>query len=374
MFWDRVPFNYFFDILQLIMWFIILITQLPKILKWDLYLWAWTLFCSIQIVVILNNADYVVAEPEQAVEAVLSYLFLVHFLDRFFKICGRREIVFFWKYLFIILILELISIPLYHAGLISIYWFGVKTRATGPIIAFLLISLLLKAHIKKSWFYTGIALSIIIVFVLKISTAIVGIALIAVCWRLLKKPHLKWFLKLLQPSVIIGVTLALNIGVLIFNIQTHFSELLSFVFAKDATFSGRVEFWEDAISKLALYDNNHYLWGYGFKNIRIWVGWKWIDIQSEAHNQLLQMIHDTGIVGTVILYVTWFLQMHGMKTCSNQDVRNIIASTCFAYFIMCITEIYCYYSYFFIVLAMAARSEDIVKNLSLYRFRWRKEV
>lgn len=374
MLWDRVPFNIFFKALQLLMWITIAIVQLPRIFKWNLYLWVWTAFCCIQVIVILNNTGYSDADPEKAIETILSYLFLVHFLDLFFARGGRKEVVFLWKYLLAMLVLELISIPLYQVGAISIYWLGIKTRATEPIVAFLLISLILKGHIKKSWFRSGIILSLIIVLVLKISTAAIGMALIAVCWWLLKKPHLKWFLKLLQPSVIIGVTLALTIGFLFFDIQTHFSDILSLAFGKDLTLSGRVEFWEDGISKLALYDKNHHLWGYGFSNISIWVGWKWIDVRSEAHDQLLQMLHDTGIIGVVMLYVTWFLQMHAMKKCSNEDVRNIIASTCFAYFIMCITEIYCYHSYFYIVLAIAARSGDIVKNLNLHHFKWRKEI
>lgn len=374
MLWDRIPFNFFFRALQLLMWITIFIVQLSRLQKWNLYLWVWTAFCCIQVIVILNNSGYTDANPEKALETILSYLFLVHFLDLFFKRSGRKEVVFLWKYLFAMLMLELISVPLYHLGAISIYWLGIKTRATEAIVAFLLINLILKGHIKKSWFCSGIILSIVIVLILKISTAVIGMALIAGCWWLLKKPHLKWFLKLLQSSAIISVTLVLTVGVLFFDIQTRFSDIFSFAFSKDITFSGRVELWENGITKLALYDGIHHLWGYGFSNIPLWTGWKYFDITTEAHNQLLQMLHDTGLIGTIILYVTWFLQMHEMKKCSNQDVRNIIASTCFACFIMCITEIFCYHSYFYIVLAIAARSGDIVKNLNLHQFKWRKET
>jgi O-antigen ligase len=212
------------------------------------------------------------------------------------------------------------------------------------------------------------------VLLLKISTAIIGIVLIAGCLWLLKKPHLKWFLKLLQPSVIIGVTLTLTIGVLFFDIQTHISGLFSFAFSKDITFSGRTWFWEDGISKLAQYDQIHRLWGYGFHNISVWTSWTWIDFTSEAHNQLLQMLHDVGIIGTVMLYIIWFLQMHAIKKCNNKDIRNIIACTCFTFLIMCITEIYCYYPAFFVVFSIAARSEDIVENLNLHQFNWRNKT
>ena len=370
MLWNRVPFNFFFQALQLLVWGIIAVTQITRLLKWKSYLWVWTIFCIIQIVVIFNNVNEIDANPDSALETTLSYLFLVHFLDIFFSGAQRKEILLFWKYLYIMILIELVSIPLYRFGLISIYWLGIKTRATEPIIAFLLISLILKDKVKKKWIWSGIILSIFIVLILRISTAVVGIALIVFGWWLLRKPHLKWFLKLLQPSIIIAVTLAITIGVLFFDLQTHFSDFFSLVFAKDTTLSGRTWFWADAISKLAMYDNVHHLWGYGFHNVSVWVGWTYIEFYSEAHNQLLQMLHDTGIIGTVLTYVVWYLQLHSMENCLNEKVKNIMACTCFIYLILCIVEIYYYHSYFFIVFAMAARSEEIVNNLNLHQFKW----
>jgi hypothetical protein len=152
--WNRVPFYYICEILQFMMWFLIFITQISEVKKWDIYLWVWTAFCCIQIVVISNNVGYSTANPEEAIERVLSLLFLVHFLDILFSRCRRREIVFFWKYLFCMLFLEIISILLYRMGVVNIYWLGIKTRATETIIAFLLLSLLLKDCIKKRWLHT----------------------------------------------------------------------------------------------------------------------------------------------------------------------------------------------------------------------------
>ena len=258
--------------------------------------------------------------------------------------------------------LELISIPLCKAGLISIYWLGIKTRATEPIIAFLLLTLLLRKEIKKERYYIGIALSVIIIILLKISTAVIGIAIIAMFTWAAKKPHLKRLLKLLQPSVIIGASVALTIGILFFDIQTRFSSLIGLAFSKDITFSGRSELWEYGISMIQNDDVNHQLWGYGFYNVSLWVKWQWYTIITEAHDQLLQMVHDTGIIGTILMYLTFHFQLRGLNKCKNILARNLIAAVCFAMMIMCITEIYSYHSYFYIIFAIAARSKNIIEN------------
>lgn len=374
MLWDRVPLNYFFNILQFLAWAVIALTALIRIRKWDTYLWVWTAFCIVQIVVILNNVGRDGAEPVAAVETIASYFFLVHFLDIFFSGCGKKEMLFFWKYLFMMLVLEVITIPLYQVGIVGIYWLGIKTRATEPIIAFLLVNLILKDKMSKKMFYLGIALSVLVVFGLRISTGIIGLVLIGICWWLLKKPHLKWFLKLLQPTVIIVGTLALTMGVLYFDIQTHFSTLFGVFFSKDATFSGRAELWEYGITMLTNYDLSNKLWGFGFYNIPLWCRWKYYTIITEGHNQLIQMLHDTGIIGAVMLYGVWFLQLRGFNRCKNIDIKNIIASVCFVMLIMCITEIYCYHSYYFIIFSIAARSKELVENLGLHQFKWRKET
>lgn len=367
MLWNREPFNYFFRIIQLAVWITLVLTAVIRWRKWNLYLWLWTFFCFIEIGVIIINSGADRAEPVKAIETIVSYLFLVHFLDIFFSKAGKNELLFLWKYLLCMILLELVSIPAYKMGLISIYWLGIKTRATEPIIAFLLLSLLLKEKIKKEKLYFGIGLSVVIVVLLKISTAVLGIAIIALfCW-ITEMPHLKRFLKLLQPTVIIGVSLALTVGVLIFDIQTRFSSLISLAFSKDITFSGRSELWEYGISMIQNDDIGHQLWGYGFSNVSLWCRWQWYDIVTEGHNQLLQMIHDTGIIGTIILYFVWYFQLRGLNKCKDIVAKNTIASVCFAMLIMSITEIYCYHSYFFIVFAIAAKSKDIVENINLRR-------
>ena len=362
MLWNREPFNYMFRIMQFVVWVIVALSSVVRWRKWNLYLWLWTFFCFIEIAVILINSSAERANPVLAVETVISLLFLVHFLDVFFVEAERRELIFFWSYLFCMIALELISIPLCKAGLISIYWLGIKTRATEPIIAFLLLTLLLRKEIKKERYYIGIALSVIIIILLKISTAVIGIAIIAMFTWVAKKPRLKRLLKLLQPSVIIGVSVALTIGILFFDIQTRFSSLIGLAFSKDITFSGRSELWKYGISMIQNDDVNHQLWGYGFYNVSLWVKWQWYTIITESHDQLLQMVHDTGIIGTILMYLTFHFQLRGLNKCKNILARNLIAAVCFAMMIMCITEIYSYHSYFYIIFAIAARSKNIIEN------------
>ena len=151
-------------------------------------------------------------------------------------------------------------------------------------------------------------------------------------------------------------------GILFFDIQTRFSSLIGLAFSKDITFSGRSELWEYGISMIQNDNVNHQLWGYGFYNVSLWVKWQWYTIITEAHDQLLQMVHDTGIIGTVLMYLTFHFQLRGLNKCKNILARNLIAAVCFAMMIMCITEIYSYHSYFYIIFAIAARSKNIIEN------------
>ena len=84
-------------------------------------------------------------------------------------------------------------------------------------------------------------------------------------------------------------------------------------------------------------DVNHQLWGYGFHNVSLWVKWQWLTIITEGHNQLLQMLHDTGIIGTILMYLTFYFQLRGLNKSKNVLTRNLIAAVCFAMMIMCIT-------------------------------------
>lgn len=364
-FWDRIPFNVVFRVLLVVVWFAIIITEIVRIRKWDSYLWLWTIFCGIQIAIIQINASADGAEPWNATLKVISYLFLVHFLDAFLSKARTSEIKFFWRYLFGMTVLELISIPLYKLGIISIYWYGIKTRATEPIIAMILVGLLLKDELSKKELYSGIGIGVIVSLWLKNSTAIIGLLLIWLCYTVQQKRKFKWLLKILKPHFIVAVTAALSIGVVFFGIQTNFSTLWSMAFGKDITFSGRTGIWAAGMDAMINYDQAHRLWGFGFSNVSLWCKMVWWNITTEGHNQIFQMLHDTGYIGTIIMYVVWFLQLRNTNKCEDNYIKYITVSTCFAMLIMCITEIYCYHSYYYILFAIAARSTDIARKLEI---------
>ena len=95
MLWNREPFNYIFRIIQFVVWVIVALSSVARWRKWNRYLWLWTFFCFIEIAVILINSSAERANPVLAVETVISFLFLVHFLDVFFVEAERRELKFF---------------------------------------------------------------------------------------------------------------------------------------------------------------------------------------------------------------------------------------------------------------------------------------
>lgn len=213
MLWNREPFNYIFRIIQFVVWVIVALSSVARWRKWNRYLWLWTFFCFIEIAVILINSSAERANPVLAVETVISFLFLVHFLDVFFVEAERRELKFLeLSVLYDRLRADLISVI---QGRTDQYLLaGNKNTSNRANHCVLTANLIVKKRNKKERYYIGIALSVIIIILLKISTAVIGIAIIAMFIWAAKKPHLKRLLKLLQPSVIIGVSVALTIGIL----------------------------------------------------------------------------------------------------------------------------------------------------------------
>ena len=80
----------------------------------------------------------------------------------------------------------------------------------------------------------------------------------------------------------------------------------------------------------------------------------------QAHNQILQILYEAGLVGSILFYYMWISLMGKLNYNQNKnECIYIIASTTFAFSIMMTTEIYYYYIPFYVLWLVSYYSKDI---------------
>lgn len=364
LFWNRFPFNVFFQILQIVIWCIIALVALGRIKSWKPYLTMWTFFCLTNYFVILNNLS---DNTLQSLELTTSLFLLVHFLDWSF---GQNKSIVplkcMWNFLYVYELLELITIPLYQKGLINVAWFGIKTRCVDAAIPFILLTLVLKDLLGTKRVLWSITIAISTIFLSMDTTGMVAIILIAT-GLFLKSKYLEVLLKLIKPLSIVIAPVIITILLLFYQILNRFAWFFSSVLQKDIemalTLSGRTEFWPNAVTSLSQGTKLVKLFGVGYYNNHEWVYWFRINSLVESHNQILQLLHDTGIIGTATFLIIMYLMFKKNENNIN-ELNQVISIFSFAYFFILVTEIYGYYSYFYIVPLIAANVKNIKMIIS----------
>lgn len=132
------------------------------------------------------------------------------------------------------------------------------------------------------------------------------------------------------PEIII---LSLLIGIVFFNIQNKFQDLLSNIFKKDVTLSGRTKLWEKSIEVI----NNNKLIGYGQEYLDIRM--KRFGI-SHVHNIVLQILYNGGIVAMSFFSVLILKIRNNFKKYSSEKISQLLKIFVFIYFFSSIFDFY----------------------------------
>lgn len=363
LFWWRFPFDILLQISQVSVWILIAAIAFSKIRQWKIYLWLWTGFWVINILI----AIYMPLDPMlSTIELNLSLMLLGHFLDQSFASQSDAPIKMIWSYLYVSEIFELITLPFYQQGWISVAWFGIKTRSVDAAIPFILLTFLIRGVLGKRktiWCTAVAALNIIL---MGNTAGIAGLMMLAV-GVFLGKRGIK-ISSILTPAAVIASPILLSVILIKYKILNWFRWLFVAVLHKSAdmslTLSGRTEFWPNAIKTLKLRAWPEILFGVGFHNRAEWVQWYRSSTYVEAHDQVLQLLHDVGILGMIVFYMALYLMLRKIKGCDNRSSSDMIMTTAFVCGVICVTEIYGYYPYFYIVFMIAAHSREINKVIS----------
>lgn len=266
------------------------------------------------------------------------------------QIGGLRFITVLTDILLYLAIVNLVLIYLYPNGIIDgIYYIGIRTRATDvlfPLIAFSLIRDYIKGSKLSGKSVIAIVTSLLTIIKLWIATAIIGLCVISI---ILVLQNTKFIRKVLDIRMLLYFSLLLNFLVVYGNITELFGWFIQGFLHKSVTLSSRTMIWEGAkkiINKSPLFgygmsENGNFVWfGFSSSEMGYW----------QAHNMWLQLLHDGGLITTLIFCKLITASQCRMAKYKETFTFGIVTSTMLTFFIMMITEIYSYTPYFFLLI------------------------
>lgn len=239
------------------------------------------------------------------------------------------------------------------------YFLGMRTRFTDSSIPALLTALLI-SQLEHKTIITKKSITTFCIVLAQLVLQWVGTGLFLVTvfsiivFLLQKKSY-----KLFNCYIVIFSSIALNIAIVFFKIQTRFSYIIETFLHKSTTFTGRTAIWERVIERI----KENILWGHGEVGNGgiISVSWQ-TTRQIPAHNGLLQLLFDGGIIGTFFLAVVFIITINDLykfkKSFFSVLITVGIAVTCLGM----ITEVLNYYVYFYLVLILGSNIKYIVSQ------------
>lgn len=328
----------------------IIIKKNEKISK---YLILFVLFRVILIFTTIIRHGDILKVGYQSVITVALFMYGIIFkekkeIDRLIDILVK----IFALYLFVNIILYIAFPKGLYTEREGIHFLGIRTRFTEYAIVFIMLCVidykLKNIGLKK--FVVYIIIAMLNIILPTIATAIIGITIMSITYMILAKSKIKIDYKML---LIIGIII--NCLVVFCRIQNIFSSIIENVLNKSITLTGRTEIWDLSYEYIF---NKNIIFGNGYPENGNFVFWR---VQLwQAHNQILQILYEAGLVGSILFYYMWISLMGKLNYNQNKnECIYIIASTTFAFSIMMTTEIYYYYIPFYVLWLVSYYSKDI---------------
>ena len=240
------------------------------------------------------------------------------------------------------LFINLISYIIWEDGLYAaekyIYFLGYRTRFTE--YAFLTLALSFLEFYRTKNAKTLMFSLIIVIFNIilpKVSTAIVGIIVVIMIFIFIK------YLPKFRYRNLIYFALLANILIIFFRIQENFSFFIETILHKNVDLTYRTVIWDNSYKYIF---DKYLLIGHGYfdnGNFILWANQLW-----QAHSQILQLLYEVGIIGSIIFYHICFLSIKTLREKNNTNIMMI--SVLIAFLIMMTVEIYGYYIPFYTLL------------------------
>lgn len=236
--------------------------------------------------------------------------------------------------------------------------YGLRTRFTDSAIPLIVISMLI-SWIRKGRLFSMLSILTISVvgfqlFYEWVATGIFVLALIILLCVIGSLNRIKFYPKI---TFLIGISTL--IAVTFFRIQNYFKFIIVDVLHKSLDLHGRTAIWDSAMSFI----KQKAIFGYGEEQMGRFIKVWWSPTPVPAHNMLLQVLHDGGIVSAILLFAILLYAVNRVsKVNLEMNVSNLLVVTMLAMCFSILTEISFYYVYFYILPALCANSGKIYKG------------
>lgn len=243
------------------------------------------------------------------------------------------------------------------------YVYGLRTRFTDSTIPLVVVSMLISWIKKKEIFSLLSIFTIILVgFQLIYEWVATGI-FVLVLIILLVLAEMFWKSRLYPKTTFVSGLIVL-ISVVFFRIQNIFSFIIVDLLHKSLDFHGRISIWDSAIEIIKLKP----ILGFGERNNGGFVSVWWARELAPAHDTLLQLLHDGGIISAILLLIVYLYAVNQLANKSlESNISNLLSvavlATCFAI----LTELTYYYAYFYILPAICANAYQLI-NINRAKF------
>jgi O-antigen ligase len=235
--------------------------------------------------------------------------------------------------------------------------------ALGILLGTLLI--VCSANKKAKGFFL-IILTVCIMIESQTITSYICLIILIVCAfiiLLFKSPKIL----LLDSRVYASILFIINIFFIVL-LKTNAWRLI--IFGINTSFNGRISIWSEAVQKINLQP----MFGYGVYGYRLHPYWyAWTNNTNGmiyAHNEILQLMLDGGVVLTILFFALFMSGLSNMKDITNPKIKMISNICIIIYFIIMLPDVPTEYFYFFFMVSILSELkyvEVVVDSKNVYR-------
>ncbi|MGJ5645179.1 O-antigen ligase family protein [Latilactobacillus curvatus] len=262
---------------------------------------------------------------------------------------------------FILIVISILNLFTCRPGGLMMYegteyfLLGLRTRFTDSAIPLVLLAFLI-SWIKHKKVITRLTIFTIVIVLSQlvlewVATGIFVIILLTVLIILFESKVISFPVW----GSLFGVII-LNISIVFFQIQAYFSFIIEGLLKKSLTFNGRTLIWNSAIQTIS----QHPILGFGEVDSGGFVSVYWSDRLAPAHNMILQVIHDGGIVSSFLLLFCFMLVAKKLAKYRGNMIVNIFAIGILVTGLAILTEVSSYYVHFYILPILGANIATII--------------
>lgn len=223
-----------------------------------------------------------------------------------------------------------------------LYFLGIRTRFGEYAITGITLSILnFRQHNKKIRLIIEVSIAALNVIIPWVVTAIMvvlfSLALLSVYYLIRVKKTRVFSLSL--------ILTAFTIFFILFDGYKLFGDLFV-LFGKDPTLTNRTLLWEKGREII----KTNIVFGFGNKNDGNFIfnnGRYW-----QAHNTILQLLYEGGILATISFYIMMLSCTYGVSKIKDINVCIILSSFILGFMVGTISEIYYYYSVFYVPIVL----------------------